>query len=44
MKTERVGIIMNGTRTKLRGRTALARRRPVTPPVALGEIGGARED
>jgi hypothetical protein len=44
MKIERVGIVMNGTATKPRGRPALARRRSVPPPAALGEIGGARED
>ena len=44
MKIERVGIIMNGAVTKLRGRPALARRRPVPPTVALGDIGSGRED
>jgi hypothetical protein len=44
VKTIRAGVIMNGTRTKMRGRSARARRRPVPPPVALGEIGGDHED
>jgi hypothetical protein len=44
MKIERVGIIMYGAMTKLRGRPALARRRPVLPAVAIGDIGSTRED
>jgi hypothetical protein len=43
MKIERAGIIMNSAMTKLRGRPALARR-PLPPPVAIGDIGSPRED
>jgi hypothetical protein len=43
VKTERIGIIMNGVTTKLRGRAAQARRRPV-PPTAIMTAGVRCED